>query len=128
MYSRTLMSIASNSLNQSFVWELFVESNSMTKVNITLDTTLHFKIPTILLVLIVNYTSVSLFRSLESNFVYKMIIYDSINNILYAIVLFYGHNFKHQFSFAPFCGISVAFSYGILTFNRLVPLIIVLYR
>ena len=122
------MFISSNSLNQSFVGELFIESNSMTKVNVTFDTTLHFKIPAILIVLIVNCSSVSLFRSLESNFVHKMIIFDSINNILYAIVLSYGHNFKHQFSFAPFCGISVAFSYGILTFNRLVPLIIVLYR
>ena len=113
----------------SVVAEILVESNSMTEVNITSDSSvLFFRIPTILAVMIVNSTSVILFRSLEPNFVYKMIIYDSINNILHAIVLFFGSNLKHQLPFAPFCGLIGAFNYGFGTFNRLVPLVIVLFR
>ena len=101
----------------------------MARVNITADmSTSVFSIPTILVVIVVNSASVILFRSLEPNFVYKMIIYDSINNILHAIVLFFGENLKHQLPFAPFCGLIEAFNYGFGTFNRLVPLVIVLFR
>ena len=113
----------------SVVGEILVESNSMTEVNITSDSSvLFFRIPIFLVVMIVNSTSVILFRSLEPNFVYKMIIYDSINNILHAIVLFFGSNLKHQLPFAPFCGLIEAFNYGFGTFNRLVPLVIVIFR
>ena len=128
MHSSNIWSTMNNIQNESFVGELSFESNSMTKVNLTSEKLLFFKIPTIFLVIIINSTSVIWFQSLETNFVYKMIIYDSINNMLYAISLFYGSSFKHPFSFPPFCGVGVALSYGFSTFNRLVPLVIVLYR
>ena len=130
MFSSTILFFGSFGQNDtSFVGELFVESNSMTKVNITSESSvLFFRIPTIMVVMIVNSTSVILFRSLEPNFVYKMIIYDSINNILHAIVLFFGSNLEHQLPFTPFCGLIEAFNYGFGTFNRLVPIVIVLFR
>ena len=88
MHSSNIWSTMNINQNESVVGELSFESNSMTKVNITSETLLFFKIPTIFLVIIINSTSVVLFQSLETNFVYKMIIYDSINNMLYAISLF----------------------------------------
>ena len=68
--------------------ELFIERSNMTKVNITSDiSTLFFHIPVIFIVIIVNISCVILFRTLEENFSYKMVIYDSINNLLYAVAL-----------------------------------------
>ena len=127
-FSATWSSVVVN-LNDSAVGDLFVESDSMTKVNITSDMSMSvFSLPTILVVIIVNTASVILFRSLEPNFVYKMIIYDSINNILQSLVSFCGSNFKHRLPYGPICGLSEAFNYGFGTFNRLNPLVIVLYR
>ena len=127
MYASVSLSLTNVKQNETFFGELLFENDSMRKVNITSDiSSLFYKIPTILIVILVNSTSVILFRSLESNFAYKMIIYDCVNNILYVIALFYGNNFP--FPFPPFCGLSVAFSYGFITFNRLVPLVIVVYR
>ena len=89
---------------------------------------LYFLIPAVLLIIIINALVLILFKSLESNFVYKMIIYDSINNILFAIVGSYGNTFKHPLPSPVFCSLQVALSYGLGTFNRLIPLVIVLYR
>ena len=127
MYSSIALSLTNFKQNETFFGELLFENDSMRKVNINKDiSSLFYKIPTILIVILVNSTSVILFRSLEANFAYKMIIYDCVNNILYVIALFYGSNFS--LPFPPFCGLSVALSYGFITFNRLVPLVIVLYR
>ena len=127
-FSATQSSVVVN-LNDTVLGELFVENDSMTKVNITADMSMSvFSIPTILVVIIVNSASVILFRSLEPNVVYKMIIYDSINNILQALVSFCGSNFKHRLPYGPICGLSEAFNYGFGTFNRLVPLVIVIFR
>ena len=101
----------------------------MTKVNISSDLSiLYFMIPTIGLVIIINTLAILLFKSLETNFVYRMIMYDSINNILFAIVGSYGNTFKQPLPFTPFCSLHVAFHYGLATFNRVSPLAIVLYR
>ena len=57
-----------------------------------------------------------------------MIIYDSVNNMLFGILSCYGNTFKHPLPFAPFCGLMAALNYGLGNFNRLIPLVIVLYR
>ena len=88
MYSSTIVIISSLNQNYSLVKELFIERSNMTKVNITSDiSTLFFHIPVIFIVIIVNISCVILFRTLEENFSYKMVIYDSINNLLYAVAL-----------------------------------------
>ena len=123
------ISITNTKLNNNLVDELHLFSSSMTKVNITSDITmLYFMIPTILVIVVIKTYAVKLFRSLETNFVYKMIIYDSINNIMFAIVGTYGHTYRQPLPFAPFCSLIVALQYGLGNFNRLVPLVIVLYR
>ena len=123
------LDITNTKQNTSFINKLYFLTNSMTKVNISSDLSiLYFMIPTIVLIIIINTLAVILFKSLESNFVYRMIIYDSINNILFAIVGSYGNTFKKPLPFAPFCSLHVAFHYGLATFNRVSPLAIVLYR
>ena len=115
--------------NTSFIKELYFLANSMTKVNMSSDlSNLYYLIPTIVLIISINTLALILFKSLETNFVYKMIIFDSINNILFAIVGSYGNMFKKPLPFAPFCSLHVAFHYGLATFNRVSPLAIVLYR
>ena len=124
-----ILSISNNKKNISFCGSSFFFNNSMTKVNITSDLSmLYFLLPSVLLVFIINAMVVILFKSLDTNFVYKMIIYDSINNVLFAIVGSYGNAFKHPFPFGPFCSLHVALNYGLGIFNRLVPLAIVLHR
>ena len=69
--------------NTSFIKELYFLTNSMRKVNMSSDlSNLYYLIPTIVLIISINTLAVILFKSLETNFVYKMIIFDSINNIL----------------------------------------------
>ena len=129
MFCPRIFSISSLNQNDSLVKEFIIETSNMTKVNITSDiSTLFYHIPVFLIVIIVNISCVILFRTLEQNFAYKMVICDSINNILYAIALFYGNNYKHPFPIPPFCAITASLSYGFLTLNRLVPLVIVLHR
>ena len=101
----------------------------MTKVNSTISTlSVMFLLPTMGIIILINATAIVLFRSLEPNFVYKMIIYDSISNIVFAILSFYGKTYWPRLPFAPLCGVFVACKYGLGAFNRLVPLSIVLYR
>ena len=115
--------------NTSYIKELYFLTNSMTKVNMSSDLSiLYYMIPTIGIIIIINTVAVSLFKSLEPNFVYRMIIYDGINNILFAIVGAYGNTFKKPVPIATFCSLHVAFHWGLATFNRLSPLAIVLYR
>ena len=71
---------------------------------------------------------VAFVRSLESTFVYKMMIYDSINNILFSIISSFGITFHHPFQLAPICGIVTAANFGLTTFSKMVPLLIVFYR
>ena len=123
------LSFSKTKLNHTFLGELQVLNSSMTIVNKPSDLSiLFYLIPTILFIVMINAVTIVLFRSLESNFVYRMIIYDSINNILFAIIGSYGNTYKQPIPFAMFCGLHVAFSYGLGTLNRLVPLVIVLYR
>ena len=129
MFCSRIFSISNLNQNESLVKELIFERSNMTKVNITSDiSTLFYHIPVILIVIIVNISCVILFRKLEQNFAYKMVICDSINNILYALAFFYRNSYKPPFPFPPFCALTASLSYGFLTLNRLVPLVIVLHR
>ena len=125
-----VLSVINTKQNTSFMSEFWLIGISMAKVNISTDFSVlyYYTIPTFLAILIVNSSAVKLFRTLDENFVHKMIIYDSINNILFGLFSSYGRNFSYPISIAPFCGFYSALNQALGCFNRFVPLVIVLYR